>query len=283
MKRGYIDGRYGQVHYWEHGSPSALPDLFCLHATAYSGQTMLPLLERLGRERRVIALDTPGYGGSDAPPKAVAFEDYALAIAAAIRALRRHATAPVDVFGYHTGALLATEVAALEPHLVARLVLIGIPFFADEEKVAWSAKLVHESTLIESLDQFRPRWDYFITNRTPGLSLERAFACFVDELRAYPRDWWAHHALMAYRAERRLPLAAAPALVLNPRGSLEQQSRNAALVMPNARIVELPDVGGAPFDLAPDVLAREMRAFLCPLDASARATKEPSWRTTQHD
>ncbi|WP_373987323.1 alpha/beta fold hydrolase [Duganella sp. BuS-21] len=262
MKRGYVDGRYGQVHYWEHGASGTLPDLYCLHATAYSGQTLLPLLERLGRDRRVIALDTPGYGGSDAPPAPIPFEAYGLAIAEAIRAARGAASAPVDLFGYHTGALLATEVAAADAALVARLVLIGVPFFSAEENAAWRDKLVHKSVLTESFDQFRARWDYFITNRTPGLPLRRAFDCFVDELRVYPRDWWAHGALMDYRADLRLPLASAPALVINPRGSLEQQSRNAARAMPRCTLVELPQVGGAPFDLAPDALADAMREFL---------------------
>lgn len=265
MKRGYVDGRYGQVHYWEHGAASALPDLFCLHATAYSGQTLLPLLERLGRDRRVIALDTPGYGGSDAPPAPVPFEDYGAAIGDAMRALGASAMAPADLFGYHTGALLSTEVAAADSTLVARLVLIGVPFFSADENAAWRAKLVHHSTLTESFDQFRARWDYFVTHRTPGLSLERAFACFVDELRSYPRDWWAHGALMDYRADLRLPLVSTPALVINPRGSLEQQSRHAAHALPNCGLVELPEVGGAPFDLAPDALADAMRSFLTAL------------------
>lgn len=262
MKRGYIDGRYGQVHYWEHGAATALPDLFCLHATAYSGQTLLPLLERLGQERRVIALDTPGYGGSDAPPEPVPFASYAAAIGDAMRALGADSTAPADLFGYHTGALLAAEVAAADPTLVARLVMIGVPFFGADENAAWRAKLVHRSTLTDAFEQFRPRWDYFITHRTPGLSLARAFSCFVDELRAYPQDWWTHDALMDYRADLRLPLVRTTSLVINPAGSLAQQSRNAARAMPDCALLELPEIGGAPFDLAPDAIADAMRSFL---------------------
>lgn len=267
MKRGYADGQYGQVHYWEHGplAPSgasaALPDLYCLHATAYSGQTLLPLLQRLGDTRRVLALDTPGYGGSDGPPAEIDFAAYADAIAEAIVATRS-GSGPVDIFGYHTGALLATELAARHPQLVRRLILIGVPYFSEADKAAWSEKLVHVTTLTESFEQFRPRWDYFITNRTPGLALNRAFDCFVDELRCYPRDWWAHKALMEYQATPRLALVTAPVLVLNPAASLAQFSRNAAAALPQATLIELPGVSGAPFDLAPDVLADAMATFL---------------------
>lgn len=270
MKRGYADGRYGQVHFWQHGAvapadtsataPAPLPDLYCLHATAYSGQTMLPLLERLGAGRRVLALDTPGYGGSDAPPQEIDFGAYADAIAEAISATR-HGDGPVDLFGYHTGAMLAIELAARHPQLVRRLVLIGIPYFAEADLAAWRDKLVHVTSLTESFEQFRARWDYFITKRTPGLSLARAFDCFVDELRSYPRDWWAHKALMDYRAAPRLPLVGASTLVLNPSGALAQFSRNCAAALPRATLTELPHVGGAPFDLAPDVLADAMRSF----------------------
>lgn len=69
LKRGYIDGLYGQVHLLEADAPgSDRTPLLCLHATAYSAESLRPLLDALAGDRRILALDTPGYGGSDAPP-----------------------------------------------------------------------------------------------------------------------------------------------------------------------------------------------------------------------
>lgn len=258
-RRRYVDGRFGQVHLWEAGEANDQPALVCLHATAYSGQTFLPLMRRLAPQRHVIALDTPGYGGSDAPPQRVGLSDYATALTDAVAAC---STGAVDLFGYHTGALLAAEMALQAPTSVRRLVLSGIPLFRGDDHAAWRSKLVHVTELSESFDQFRERWDYFITGRTPGLSLARAFDCFVDELRAYPRDWWAHDAMFDYDAVARLPQVRQPVRVINLASSLAAASRDAAALMPRASVVELPQLGGAPFDLGAELLAQEIEAFL---------------------
>jgi pimeloyl-ACP methyl ester carboxylesterase len=262
ISRGYVNGQFGQVHFWDTGSHYAKPTLFCLHATAYSGQTFLPLMERLGVDRHVVAIDTPGYGSSDGPTHEIDFSAYASAIVEAIHLTKSPNTATVDLFGFHTGALLATEIAALQPELVRRLILMGVPFFTGADKKIWQQKLVHKTELTESLEQFRHRWDYFISNRTAGLSLARAYQCFVDELRAYPREWWAHAALFDYAPETRLPLVESPTLILNSLSPLAQCSRAAANLMPHAKVIELPLVNGAPFDMAPEILAAEFKRFL---------------------
>ena len=261
IERSYVAGRFGQLHLWDTGAAGAAPPLYCLHATAYSGQTFLPLMRELAPHRRVIALDTPGYGGSDGPDTQVPFEAYADALAEAIRSSRPDSR-PVDLFGYHTGVMLAVEIAARHPELVRRIVLIGIPYFVGADRDAWRARLVHETALDESFEQFRQRWDYFIRDRTPGLALDRAFACFVDELRAYPREWWAHDALFDYAATERLPRVVAPVRLINLASALAGPSRAAAALMPKASVVELPQLGGAPFDLGASVLAGEFEAFL---------------------
>lgn len=259
IRKGYVDGRWGQVHYRETGTGREAP-LVCLHATAYSSRTFVPLMPLLGATRRVIATDTPGYGESDGPPERVALADYASAMADAVT--RLVGDTPVDLFGYHTGTFIATEIAAARSLAVARLVLIGIPFFEADEHAAWRAKLVDRRALTEDFDQFAARWDYFIARRTPGLTLERAFACFVDELKAYPRDWWAHDALFDYPAAARLPHVAQPTLVLNPASALAEASRRAARLMPDAAVVEMPALSGAIFDLGTERLASTIEAFL---------------------
>lgn len=259
VHRGYVSGRWGQIHFREAGR-GANTTLVCLHATAYSGRTFLPLIAHLATSRRVLALDTPGYGESDGPEAEVDFETYAAALAEAIRELEP--TSSVDILGYHTGSLLATEMAVSHPGLIRRLVLIGIPFFAGTEKAVWQAKLVHQTRLSEQFDQFRARWEYFVTNRAPGVSLERAFASFVDELKSYPREWWAHRALFDYEPGPRLARVKCETLVINPASPLAEASGRAAAVIPCARVVAMPELKGAIFDLGADRLARVMNPFL---------------------
>jgi pimeloyl-ACP methyl ester carboxylesterase len=257
-RRGYLDAGWGQLHYRELGS-GARPALVCLHATAYSGRSLSPLLAPLARDRRVVALDTPGYGGSDGPEAPVAFERYAEAIGDAIARLD---AGPVDLFGYHTGALIATELAVRRPALARRLVLIGVPFFQDDNKPAWRARLVHPTTLTEDFEQFRERWTYLVAHRAAGMPLSRAMDNFADELLVYPREWYAHHALLEYDAAPRLKLVRQPVLIINPASPLADASRAAARRMANAPRQELPDVSGAIFDTAADVLAPRIECFL---------------------
>ncbi len=274
ISRGYVNGQFGQVHFWETGSHQDRPTLYCLHATAYSGQSFLPLMVRLGADRHVVAIDTPGYGSSDGPTQEIDFSAYAGAIAEAIYLTKSPNTSTVDIFGFHTGALLATEIAALQPELIRRLILMGVPYFTGADKKTWQQKLVHKTELTESFDQFRHRWDYFITNRTAGLSLARAYECFVDELRAYPRDWWAHAALFDYSPETRLPLVESPTLIFNSVSPLAPFSRAAAPLMPHAKVIELPHVNGAPFDTAPELLAAEFKRFLDCTDDQVKCKNE---------
>ena len=263
LRRSYVDGPYGQVHLLaggpEEGDP---PPLYLLHATAYSSQPFIPLMERLARTRRVIAPDTPGYGGSDAPPEMPPFERYADAFIDLVERTAGSGRTPVDVFGYHTGVLIATEAAARRPDLIRSLVLVGIPYYVGEERAERRAVLAARADLTEDFEQFRERWHYFITDRTPGLSLERAYLCFVDELRAYPRHWWAHEALFDYEPQERLARVGCPVLVLNPDNALARPSRNASRILPQARVVELPGLTNAIFDRGSAVLAGEIERFL---------------------
>jgi pimeloyl-ACP methyl ester carboxylesterase len=259
IRRGYVDTRWGQLHFRETGS-GPNPALVCLHATAYSGRTFLPLMKPLGATRRVLALDTPGYGESDGPPHEVNFEAYVTVIAEAIRELVPES--PIDFLGYHTGALLATAIAGSHSGLVRRLVLIGIPYFSGEEKEQWRAKLVHKTTLTEQFDQFRVRWDYFVTNRSEGLSLSRGFDSFVDELKVYPREWWAHRALFDYEPQTQLVKIHSDTLVINTTSPLSDASTRAAAAIPGARVLSIPELKGAIFDLGAERLSREIEKFL---------------------
>ena len=264
LRKSYVDGPYGQVHLLSGGSSeSAVPALYLLHATAYSAQPFIPLMERLALSRRVIASDTPGYGDSDPPPALPPFERYADAFIDLVERTAEVGHGPVDVFGYHTGTLIATEAAARRPELFRSLVLVGVPYYpAGEEREERRGILAERADLTEDFEQFRARWDYFVTDRTPGLSLARGYACFVDELRAYPQHWWAHEALFTYPVEDRLPLVECPVLVLNPDNALSKPSRESSLLIPSAQVVELPTLSNALFDLGSELLVNEIECFL---------------------
>lgn len=259
IRKAYVDGPYGQIHARLTAPVPGTTPLVCLHATAYSSQSFLPLMAAMAGRRQVIAIDAPGYGESDAPAAPIDMADYAQATLAGVSQLVEGAYA---LLGYHTGAYVATEMAIARPDRVARLVLIGVPYFQALDFAFWKAKLAARHELGENLDQFAERWGYFVTNRHASVTLERGFANFVDELKAWPQGWWAHEAMFAYDSDARLPQVECPALILNPEGHLAPASRAAGALMPHATVQEMPALSGPVLEAAPEALAAAIEGWL---------------------
>lgn len=258
IRKAYVDGPFGQIHLRGNAVVPGSRPLVCLHATAYSSQTFLPLLAAYDGIRTVIAIDAPGYGGSDAPSESIDLAGYARAIGAAIGEC---CDGPVDLLGYHTGAYIAAQLALSDPDRVAALVLIGVPYFQALGFDEWRARLSARHVLGDGLDQFVERWNFLVTNRAKGLTLARGFENFVDELRAWPNGWWAHEAMFDWDADTLLPKLAQPVLIVNPAGHLAVASRAAAELLPDVRIDEMPDLEGAIFERAPVRIRDAIEAF----------------------
>jgi pimeloyl-ACP methyl ester carboxylesterase len=92
---------------------------------------MEPLMRLLARHCTAIAVDTPGFGQSDALPEKVwsmaALSDLMLAF------MNQLGLETVGVCGQHTGAAMAAELARRHPSRVLALALDGIPLFNAQE------------------------------------------------------------------------------------------------------------------------------------------------------
>ncbi len=112
-----------EVHYRRAGQGS-IP-LVIFHAQPGSSKQMEGLMKALAPTRPVIGLDTPGSGDSatlpDQPEPTI--QDYA---AAALEALDALNLETVDVYGSHTGANIAAELAILAPNRVRKVVQDGV-------------------------------------------------------------------------------------------------------------------------------------------------------------
>jgi pimeloyl-ACP methyl ester carboxylesterase len=80
-------------------------------------------LRQIAANRSVYAPDLPGFGESDAAPSGLP-KHAALAVADLAADLRLR---QIDVLGVREGGWAALELAATEPRLVRRLVLVGVP------------------------------------------------------------------------------------------------------------------------------------------------------------
>jgi pimeloyl-ACP methyl ester carboxylesterase len=99
------------------GSPIVL-----LHGLGGTWQYWSRTMELLAADARCIALDLPGFGGSDIPPGGFSLDSASDNLAAALGAL---GATPAVVCGHSLGGPVAARLALRHPDAVSRLVLVG--------------------------------------------------------------------------------------------------------------------------------------------------------------
>ena len=124
------------------------PAVVLLHESPRSSGAVMPLAERLARRYTVFAIDTPGFGLSDAlPVTRPSADDFAFALAQTLDAI---GIARAPVYGTHTGAVIAIAYGLKFPERTSALVLDGFPVFTPQEQ---------EESLASYLTPFAVDWE----------------------------------------------------------------------------------------------------------------------------
>jgi len=132
IDRGFVRIAEGLIHYRTAGSATDRPPLWMMHAAPASSKSLESQLLPLAATRRVFAPDTLGYGDSAAPTVAdPELTDYADAF---LRAMDGLGLQQVDLYGFHTGAHIAIEIAIAAPKRVRRIVLDGLLVLSDAQR-----------------------------------------------------------------------------------------------------------------------------------------------------
>jgi pimeloyl-ACP methyl ester carboxylesterase len=261
VRRAFVDARFGQVHL-RHAGPVAVsgrPPLLCFHQSPNASSNFALFLGRMGTDRLAVAPDTPGFGESDRPAEPPEIADYAGAMADVLDALE--IDGPVDLLGYHTGVLIAAELALLRPQQIRRLVLIGIPVFNAEERAAfektpWPVPFKEDgSSLVEE-------WQRLLHWRGPGVELPTLRRFFAEKMRAGDHAWWGARAVFRHDTRSILPRLKQPILAVRPKDDLWDSMPRARDLIAPADWVDLPGYGHGMFDVIPDELAVLCRRFL---------------------
>jgi len=263
LKRAFVDVGALQVHYRHGGTGGARP-LVMIHASPGSSRQIRPLAALLAGTRRVVTPDTAGNGDSDALAEpAPAIPDLA---AHARAAIERIVDGPVDLYGSHTGASIAMEIALTAPQLVGRLVIDGMGLYAADEQSDVLRNYAREiapdlegTHLLKVWHFCRDQylfWPYY--NRTAegrlpnGLPDAEEFHDFVVEvlkaMRTYHRSYRA-----AFRHSKRDRLAKLrlPVLVLtSPSDMLDGFAAEVASLVPGAQRAKTPLWGDPGFHAA---------------------------------
>ena len=152
IKRAFLDTEDGQILYRIGGEGEPL---LLLHMNPRSSNEFREVMPIFAQKRRVIAMDLMGFGDSDKPPRLYSIPDYAKTVIALLDELEIKTT---SIFGNHTGAFIAGEVAAAYPERIEKLVLANVDIFGEEGKAALLSKFEKGFTIKEDGSHLMERW-----------------------------------------------------------------------------------------------------------------------------
>ncbi|WP_417520212.1 alpha/beta fold hydrolase [Minwuia sp.] len=269
VKKTYVDVADGQIHLRYVAGRQAVPTVF-LHQTASSSAMYQAVMEQLGDLAPLYALDTPGFGGSYRPPLVPTTDYYVRALLEAIDAL---GIERFNLFGHHTGAALACQLAAQHPQRVRRLAMIGPVQLTEQERRLWRDSAVKPLTIDDQATHLAEVWqrvthlDQQPIAYPPSTALATREA--IDTLIAGDRWHEAYAAVFDQDFPAWLAQVDCPLLLICGDGDvLHPYFQRACQARPDAEVLEL-EAGAYVLDQQPQYMAQVIRTFFQQAGTSA--------------
>lgn len=260
LTKGYAAGRWGQIHFAAGGA--GRPVVLC-HQSPTDIVQFARVMEPLARRGlRPIAIDLPGFGGSDTPDAPPQVADYAHIVPAVLDQL---GIAQAAAVGHHTGAVIVTEAGLQYPERLDRIVLNGPLPMSDEERAQWRALLAREKEWNLRWDgsHLTELWNFRFGAQPQWTDIEAFHANFIHGLLAGRTVWYAHDAVMTYRHEEAVDRLQQPVLILaNTGDAIYYLSQRARERWPQHRYVELTGGTIDIIDEQPEPWAEAVAAFV---------------------
>ena len=205
----YIDGPWGQLHVRVEGRKTD-PTVILIHQMIWSAEqyhfAQIALAERGVRS---IALDIPGFGLSDGPPKLPDAAQYSENI---IPVMKHFGLKKANLLGTNTGAAFIAAFADAHPDMVDSLILEG--------PTMWNDRDLQRLILGEYTDQI------------PGADGRAVFN--------HANVWFAHDAVFKFQIEPILKRLRAPTMILTfPGQGLYRTALDVKKRYPAFKLVEL--------------------------------------------
>jgi pimeloyl-ACP methyl ester carboxylesterase len=115
-----VEIRGRRINYVDLGQ-GEMPPAVLIHGLGGNWQNWLENIRRLAQERRVLALDLPGFGESEMPREKISISGYGEIVVEFARAVG--IDRPADVVGNSMGGFIAAEIGINDPDFVRRIVL----------------------------------------------------------------------------------------------------------------------------------------------------------------
>lgn len=261
IRKCYVESSVGDIHVRMIAAKNdrAAP-LFCLHPAPSSSLYFENVLPLLNEYRSVVAPDYPGYGGSAKQARARSIEEYADAMLETICGLEIEG--PVDVFGFHTGCLVALEMALQAPQRIGKLVLCDVPYFTTDVQQKLRGEFTKPLPITSDLETLEGAWTFNVSNRLPDIPLSRAFDLFVEHLRGGTHDYFAFEAAFTYHCEEKFAEIGRWVDVIATQSALLEPSRAAASVLQNVRLLEALNIESPVFETGAESISKRILSVL---------------------
>jgi CubicO group peptidase (beta-lactamase class C family)/alpha-beta hydrolase superfamily lysophospholipase len=257
-------GRMGPLQYEESGSGEPL---IFLHGHSFDRRQWAPQIRVFEKSHRVIRYDLRGYGRSDLPQEDVEFlhaEDLR-DLMDGLKISRAH------IVGLSLGGFVATDFLALYPERVVSAVMAGgdlldVPGPDERWTQAAIARRREEIAMLKEQGVFtykRAWFDGLINKSGSGKdALRKPLWRMIDEWQAWQPLHIEPRLVLGRAAPGRLLATKPQAPVLIIRGELETGGFSFTGLVPQARVVIIPDCGHVSNMERPDAFNAALRGFL---------------------
>ena len=282
LREARVGGR--RVSYVELGAGEQPPVVF-VHGLGGNWQNWLENLPRVAQERRVFAMDLPGFGRSDPPDEDISISNYGRFVEAFCDGLD---LGPVVVVGNSMGGFIGAELAIAFPARVERLVLAAAAGISVTNLRRRPTLTLAQVTALVGLGRMAAHHRRRLVSRrnlrhlalssvvrhptriAPDLACEllagAGRAAYVPAL----------DALMTYDFRDRLPEIGCPTLIVWGGEDMLVPVRDAdefERLIPDARKVIMEDTGHTPMLERPETFNRRLVAFMSEMGEAS------SWRS----
>jgi len=242
IHKGYSDGPEGQIHWrmMNAAEDAGMPDLYCFSPAPFSSIAYSAIMPYLAIGGRAIAPDYPGQGGSDGVSPTPSIEAYADSMCAVIDALS--GDRPVHLTGFHSGCLVAVDVALLLPDQATRLALVDVPAFDPDTRAKYLPMVGAPFEPSHAMDSQQKAWERAVSSRQETQPLARSLEMFADQVAAGDRQNATFHAAFTYDLEAKFAALDTSTTIIATQSMLLEPTRRAARLIPGARLIEQLDI-----------------------------------------
>ena len=262
IRKAYVDVGSDQIHYL-YSSGQGIP-LLLFHRTPASSVIYKRMMRRMVGSRPIYALDTPGFGESFNPegmPSVIDYRDWFC------EAIDNLGISSFHIYAHHTGTHIATEIAVYWKNRVQSLMLNGVAYLTEKERLEFAKKILPATRPDEDGRYLMETWK-IIKSLFPSFDRDLVHSEFIGALRAMDGRDQAFRAIWDQEFTKVLRQVECPVFAMSAAndffaGYLDRIKEN----IPSARIALLGNAIVASPELDTDNTVRLVNEFMSDIES----------------